>query len=108
MKSEEQIRQEIIDELIDKPQIKEFIEAVKCEIAHQERRWGDETEAPPHHFQMVISMISGKLVKSILDNDLEKFTHHLITIAAVAGTAHKYLQNNSSKVFKYFNKDENK
>jgi len=98
-----EIRQEVINELINKPQFGDFAQAVKCEMAHHEQRWGDESQQTPHHFQMVLSIIAGKLGKATLDKDKEKFEHHLITIAAVAGTAHKYFQQagtNSNGWFK--------
>lgn len=100
--SEDELRKKIIDELINKPQVIDFIEGVKTEIAHQYERWGDESLVPPHHFSMVLSYLVGKLNRSIWDNDKEKFVHHLITIAAVAGCTHKYLNTDNSEIQKWF------
>ena len=83
-------------EQINTPQFGNFNDAVAIEMKHHEERWGDESKSPPHHFQMVLSLIFGKLVKATFDSDVKKFEHHLITIAAVAGTAHKYLKTQSS------------
>lgn len=107
MKTEAKIRQEVIDELINKPHFTNFLEAVKTEMAHHEQRWGDETATPPHHFQMVLGFINGKLAKAIWEKDTEKFVHHLITIAAVAGTAHKYFES-ESEISKWFSGEEKK
>lgn len=104
MPTETEMRQRIIDEIINKPQVLEFIEAVKSEMAHHEQRWGDESGIPPHHFNMVLGYINGKLSKAIWDKDGEKFLHHLITITAVAGTCHKYFLQHESEVSKWFNK----
>jgi len=92
------------EKLINKPQFGDFIKAVKCEMAHHEERYGDESGTIPHHHQMVLSMIVGKLAKAIWDTDKEKFEHHLITIAAVAGTAHKYFNQSEGASHNWFSK----
>ncbi len=92
---EKEIRQEVIDELINTPQSANFIDSVKTEMAHHLERWGDESYREPHSFQMVVSYINGKLLKAIWDKDKKKYEHHLTTIAAVCGTAHKYLKSKS-------------
>lgn len=91
-----------MDAKINTPQVLDFTEGVKTEIAHQYERWGDERNVPPHHFSMVLSYLIGKLNRSIWDNDKEKFVHHLITIAAVSGCAHKYLNTESSHTELWF------
>lgn len=91
-----------VEEKINKPQFINFIEAVKVEMAHHEQKWGDESQVPPHHFNMVLTYLLGKLAKSVWDIDRVKFEHHLITLGAVAGTTHKYLFQ-SSEVQKWFN-----
>lgn len=85
----------VIDNIINKPQSKEFEEAMLSEMAHQFDRWGDESMVPPHHFHMVLAYIQGKLAKSIWDRDPERFAHHLVTTAAVAGVAFIYLKQHS-------------
>jgi len=89
-------------ELINTPQSEAFEESVKAEMAHHLERWGNESNTPPHHFNMVIGFINGKLAKAIWEKDREKFEHHLITIAAVSGTAMKYLKEPGSEVNKWF------
>lgn len=91
------------DELINKPQFGDFVESLKIEMAHHEQRWGDESKTDPHHFQMVMTMIAGKLATAIWQKDKEKFEHHLITIAAVAGSAHKYFKQEDSVCENWFN-----
>lgn len=89
-------------EVINTPQFGNFEEALRIEMLHHKERWGDESKTPVQHFQMVISMIGGKLAKSIFDSDHEKFEHHLITIAAVSGTAHHYFTRGDSDVRSWF------
>lgn len=88
--------------LINTPHAEVFDSSVKGEMAHHLQRWKDESGTPPHHFQMVLSMINGKLAKAIWEFDEEKFEHHLITLAAVSGTTHKYLKTENSEVNKWF------
>lgn len=90
------------DELINTPQHTEFVDAVKSEMAHHVERWGDESHTPPHHYQMVLGYINGKLAKAVWDKDIEKFKHHLVTIAAVAGSTMKRLNEVGSEVNKWF------
>lgn len=82
--------------LINTPQSEEFTDAIKAEMAHHYERWGDESKSYPHDFEMVISYLNGKLIKAIWDKDLEKAQHHLVTIAAVCGTAFKYSKSDSN------------
>lgn len=96
--------EQIKKQLIDTPQTIDFVEAVKSEMAHQQGRWGDESGEAPHHFQTIISYLNGKLIEAIWKRDIDKFKHHIITIAAVAGTAKKYLDETTSKTFEWFNK----
>jgi len=91
-----------VEEKINKPQFTNFVEAMKCEMAHHEKKWGDESPYPPHHFQMVLCYLLGKLAKSIWEKDKGKFEHHLITLGAVAGTAHKYLKDEKSFSYDFF------
>lgn len=84
------------EHIVNNPQSGNFIFATKAEMVHQLERWGDESTRPPHHFQAVISYLTGKLMRAIWDKDMEKYEHHLITIAAVAGTGHKWLMENCS------------
>ncbi len=97
-------RIESLENKINTPHFGDFNEALKVEMAHHLDRWGDESLKYPAHFQSVISYISGKLIKAIWNNDIKKYEHHLITIAAVCGTAHKYLMDENTMSAKWFNK----
>lgn len=89
-------------ELINTPQSNNFSDAVKSEMAHHLEKWKDESRIPPHHFNMVIGFINGKLAKAIWEKDSKKFEHHLTTIAAVAGTAMKYFKQENSETSNWF------
>lgn len=88
---------ELVENIINTPHTENFMEAVKIEMLHQVDRWGDEKDKYPHHFQQVISYLNGKLMQAIWNKDVEKYKHHLITIAAVAGNAHLYFEDEGAQ-----------
>lgn len=95
---------DLVKDKINTPHFGEFDESVKFEMSHHLERWGDESKTSPFQFVMVISYISGKLIKALWDLDKKKFEHHLITIAAVCGTVHRYFKKEGTQSNKYFNK----
>jgi hypothetical protein len=86
----EEYAQELVNSKINKPSILGFIESVKIEMAHQFEKWGDESHKPLLHHTSVLSYLNGKLIRAIWDGETEKVKHHLMTVAAVAGSAYKY------------------
>jgi hypothetical protein len=81
---------EWVNEKINKPSTVGFIESVKIEMAHQYEKWGDESHKPLLHFTSVLTYLVGKLIRAAWDGDKQKIKHHLMTVAAVAGSAYKY------------------
>lgn len=105
----EEIMQQVIDELINTPHSKDFIEAIKFEMAHHKQKWGDESHKPFLHFANVLQYLLGKMIKCYWDGDAVKTEHHITTIAAVAGTAHEYFcKGNGITEFKGTCTEENK
>lgn len=94
----------IMAHIINTPHTVEFENAMKVEMVHHTQRWGDERGVPPHHFMLVLQMISGKLAMAVLEKDAVKFEHHLITLTAVSGTFHKYFYTEGSEVSIWFGK----
>ena len=92
----------LFNTIVNTPHAGQFNHSVAHEMTHHTGRWGDEMTRPPSHFQAVITYILGKLTKAIWDGDREKYDHHLVTIAAVAGTAHKLLHTEGSYSHQYF------
>jgi hypothetical protein len=98
----------VLDATINTPQTADFIESVKCEMIHQQQRWGDESGKYPHDFALVLGYLQGKLIKAIYDKNAEKFIHHVITMAAMAGVIHKYFteDSNTHEYFHYQQKTQ--
>lgn len=95
-----------LKDLINDPEIDNFIEGVKIEAPHQTERWGKEKEesAPPHHYVLVITKLLGKLTVAIWDKDVTKFKHHCITIAAAMLNCHRQIENKNTFINEYFYK----
>lgn len=97
--------QDIIDELINTPEMADFLEGLKIESVHQTERWGAEQEESkyPHDYALVLDRLKGKLAVDIWNNDAEKYKHHLITIAAVCFNAHRQISKPGTRLNAFFN-----
>ncbi len=94
-----------LEDLINNPEINNFIEGIKIESAHQTERWGLEVEESkyPHDFALVMDKLKGKQAQAIWDKDKEKYKHHLITLAAVCLNVHRQIDKEGTKINKFFN-----
>lgn len=90
--------------LINAPEINDFIEGVKREAPHQTMRWGPENELKkwPEDYALVLDKLKGKQAIAIWDRDLDKYKHHLITMAAVCLNIHLKLDDSNSGVHNHF------
>lgn len=93
-----------LEALINSPEIGDFIEGVKIEAAHQTEKWGREQEESHHpaHYILVANKLLGKLAVAMWNGDKEKFSHHLITIAAAMHNCHRQISKNGTKINEYF------
>lgn len=78
-----------LEALINNPIINDFIKGVQTEQAHQMERWGTQEEYDPSHFMLVCNKLLGKMAVDIFDEDLDKFKHHIIALAAVQAQLHR-------------------
>jgi len=97
-------RLQYLENLINNPEIEDFLKGVKLESAHQIERWGIEKEQSkyPHDYALVISKLVGKLAVDIFDKNTDKYKHHLVTIAAVAFNIHRQIEKEGSGINHYF------
>lgn len=107
---EQSDRIKYLESLINSPEINNFIEGFKIESAHQTERWDKDKEEmkPPHHYILVYNKLLGKLSIAIFDRDIEKFKHHLITLAASGYNCFRQIEKEGTEVnrwFKPLNKD---
>lgn len=82
-------------ELLNRPEINDFLAGVKIEAAHQLTRWGieqDRTKGAEEWF-WVVGYLAGKALHSQRIGDDGKFLHHLITAAAVLANWHYFASN---------------
>lgn len=82
-------------DLINTPEIRDFIEGVKIEAAHQTNKWGPDHDRRKHpgDWSMLLDKIKGKQCQAWWDGDLDKLQHHLITMAAICANYHKCILN---------------
>ncbi len=79
-----------LNELINTPQVEDFLEAVRIEAAHQRERWSEEHDAhksPPDWF-WTLGFLAGKAIRPGTLHD--KRLHHIITSAALLMNWHRW------------------
>lgn len=71
-------------DLLNIPEINDFLLGVQTEAAHQRQRWGapHDREKSPEHWFWLIGYLAGKALRSALSGDLNKAKHHCISTAA--------------------------
>lgn len=79
-----------LEKTLNTPELHDFTKAVALEAAHQRDRWGPEHDASksPHDWAAVVTHLLGKAIAAVWTHDIEKFKHHIITIAAVCNNWH--------------------
>lgn len=94
-----------LTELLNNPEIEDFIKGVRLEASHQLERWGIDREesAPPHHFILVFNKILGKMAVDIFNKDIDKFKHHCIAVAAEMHNIHRQTKKESTEIYRWFN-----
>lgn len=86
-----------LETLINTPQTRIFLLAVKMEAAHQINRWGkprDRAKAPADWFWLV-GYLAGKALAAAIIGDRDKALHHTISSAAVLANWHAAIKEGS-------------
>lgn len=93
-----------LEALINSPEIDDFLKGAQLEAAHQTERWGIEAEENkmPHHYACVMDKLKGKMAVAIFDGNIEKYKHHLVTLAAVCFNVHRQIDKEGTMIHKYF------
>lgn len=86
-----------LQQMLNTPELKNFLDGVKKEAAHQSGRWkeNDKNKTHPEWFWLV-GYLSGKGLSALMRGDTEKGRHHLITTAAALYHWHTQLGNEVS------------
>ncbi len=97
-------RIEELEQLINSPELDDFLKGVGLESAHQTERWGAESEArkSPEHYALVLNKLQGKQAVAIFDQNTEKYKHHLITMAGVCFNVHRQIEQHGTSVHMRF------
>lgn len=83
---------EYMEGLLNTPEVDDFLDGVRIEAAHQEKRWGsehDEAKTPGDWFWL-IGYLAGKALRAALDGDNEKHMHHCISTGAGLANWHRH------------------
>lgn len=85
---------ERLQNLINTPELIDFVAAVKIEAVHQRERWGsehDEGKTAADWFWL-IGYLAGKAIQADKIGDTDKLRHHIITTAAACANWHAQVQ----------------
>lgn len=87
-----------LDDLINHPEVNDFLKGVRLEAAHQIERWGTEHDAGKDSadWYWLVGYLGGKALYSAIAGDVEKFKHHAITAAAALLNWHASLTGRST------------
>jgi len=82
-----------LHEIINNPEIQDFIEGIKLEATHQINRWGKDHDnlKTPEDWLWLLAYLATKASQSSKYKDLKKYKHHIITCAAACLNWHKYV-----------------
>lgn len=84
-------REKTLVEIIDSPKTKDFLEAVKIEVAHQKKRWGPDhdRQKTPDDWLWALAFLATKATQAARYGDTEKYLHHIVTSAALLANWHE-------------------
>jgi hypothetical protein len=79
-----------LKELVNSPEIDDFLRAVHVEAVHQIERWGTAHDRAkrPADWYWLIGYLGGKALHASIEGDIEKSLHHCISTAAAAYNWH--------------------
>ncbi len=97
--------EEYRNQLINTPEVEDFMNGVKIEAVHQTEKWGADHEESkyPHDYSLVLDKLKGKQALAIWDRNIEKYKHHLITMAAVCHNIHRQIDKPGTNIHHFFN-----
>ncbi|MEQ8829533.1 MAG: hypothetical protein RLW87_06970 [Alphaproteobacteria bacterium] len=93
----EHLSEQEIRDLIERPQIRDFISSAVAEAAHQRARWGEPHDADKQSedWFWTVGYLAGKSLAAQRAGDAEKAKHHLISTTAVLAHWHEAMSTGS-------------
>lgn len=86
-------------DLLNHPEIDDFLLGVQTEQAHQRQRWGppQDREKSAEHWFWLVGYLAGKALRSAMTGDLDKARHHCISAAAALSHWHAAISSEKLK-----------
>lgn len=80
-----------LQELINNPEIQDFVKGVMLEASHQRERWGKnhDMQKSPEDWFWTLGYLAGKALQAQRAGNQEKYKHHLISSAALLANYHR-------------------
>jgi hypothetical protein len=79
-----QSRVKELEQLINTPEIENFLKGTQLEAVHQRQRWGPahDREKSAEHWYWLVGYLGGKALRAHIAGDRDKARHHTISSAA--------------------------
>lgn len=89
---------EKLRELINSPEIEDFLKGVKLEAIHQIERFGHahDREKSAENWFWLVGYLSGKALRAAITGDRDKALHHCISSAAALMNWHSAIKRDTS------------
>ena len=87
-------------EVLNHPEISNFVKGVIIEAQHQRERWGSEHDGgkSPEDWLWLIAYLATKATQANRYGDQEKYLHHIITAAAACANWHANVTGSDSSM----------
>jgi hypothetical protein len=87
-----------LDQLINTPEIDDFLAGVRLEAAHQVERWGaaHDREKSAENWYWLVGYLAGKALRAAITSNRDKALHHCISSAAALLNWHKAIQRDTT------------
>lgn len=87
-----------LHDLVNSPELEDFLKGVRLEAAHQVERWGDahDREKSAEHWFWLVGYLAGKALRAAINGDREKGLHHCISSAAALLNWHSAIKRDTT------------
>lgn len=87
-----------LSELVNSPEIEDFIRGLKLEAVHQVEKWGDAHDRgkSAENWFWLVGYLAGKCLRSVITGKREKALHHTISTAAACLNWHSAIKRDTS------------
>lgn len=86
--------------LINTPQIEDFLKGIQSEAAHQQEKWGSDHDdgKSPFDWFWLIGYLAQKAASAHVADDVEKAKHHTISTAAALFNWHRHIATGETRM----------